>query len=442
MEILYKYVAPNAIFNSGGRVDIAKCHPGTRTDVLRLIEEWMLRPFDDSPDKIFWLSGPAGAGKTSIVHTIAERCQERELPLTNFFFFRTDSSRCDTSSFVPTLLYQIIQIYPEMRSSLVTILSSNPFILNAGVDSQLSQLLLTPLRAIQRSSSSFRPIIMLIDGLDECDPMNKLGQRQILHTLDNALIKDGHLFRVLVASRVEHQLTLAFNQMSTAVLPLYLDNEYSPESDIRLCVAEKFEEIKNYHPLADTCDRIWPSTTNFDSIVKKSSRQFIYAATVMRYILDSPANPQLSLQRVLGITPLATRSPFSHLDAMYTYILSQTDDQDALKDILHAQLLRAAIHREASIQQILLMYNPLYTEAFLHSCVADLSSIAHLGCRELTFHHASLSDYLQDQSRSGVYFVDIDAFNIKALPKIWVHVGQVKEGGYTSSHTEKQGLAS
>lgn len=437
METLYKNVSTNAILNVGGCVDEVKCHPGTRTEVIGLIEKWILGPQNASACHLFWLSGPAGAGKTSIVHTVAERCQEQGVPHANFFFFRTDGSRSDPFPLVPTLLHQILQLHPTLRESVAAILSSNPLIFQTSLENQFAQLLVIPLHAIQQSCPSYRPIILLIDGLDECDSENKLGQRQILRTFDKVLVNHHCLFRVLVASRAEHQIVMSFNQVATSVLSVYLDNQYMPERDIRLFVSDKFDEVKHTHRLAHMIDETWPSVGDIDSIVKKSSGQFIYAATVMRFILDSSASPQLSLERVQGVAPLTARSPFSHLDAMYAYILSRADDQDALKDILHAQLLRSithrtarrtTTHRNATLQQLLLMYNPRYTDTVIHSCVGDLSAIAHLGCRELAFYHASLPEYLQDESRSGVYFVDVDAFNEKILPKIWEHVGQVKEG--------------
>ncbi|KAF5309482.1 hypothetical protein D9619_012432 [Psilocybe cf. subviscida] len=72
-----------------------------------------------------------------------------------------------------------------------------------------------------------------------------------------------------------------------------------------------------------------------------SDEMFIYAATVMRFISHSSASPTISLARVRGAAqiPANSKSPFSHLDAIYTYILSQVDNQEALKDILHAHTL-------------------------------------------------------------------------------------------------------
>ena len=48
------------------------CLSGTRTRVLREIEDWLSD--DDSP--FFWLNGLAGTGKTAIARTVVERLSE------------------------------------------------------------------------------------------------------------------------------------------------------------------------------------------------------------------------------------------------------------------------------------------------------------------------------------------------------------------------------
>lgn len=153
----------------------------------------------------------------------------------------------------------------------------------------------------------------------------------------------------------------------------------------------------------------------------------------MRFISDSSASPAVSLERVQGAARLATKSPFSHLDAIYTYILSQADDQDALKDILCTQVLSSQVQKaepdynQIPLTDLLKSFNGRYTVPMVLSCLADLTSIAwyRFGHHELLFYHASFTDYLLDQSRSRDYFVDIAGFSYKILPVIWkaIHNG-------------------
>ncbi|KAF5309459.1 hypothetical protein D9619_012452 [Psilocybe cf. subviscida] len=424
---LYKRAAPHAILNAGGRADEVRCHPGTREEVINHIEKW--RDAEDSlTPPIFWLSGPAGAGKTAIVQTVAKRCNAQRVPQANFFFFRTDPSRNNPSPLVVTLVHQIILLYPSLRDPVATVLLTNPLILDSILEDQLRQLIVTPLQVARQSSSSYLPPLLLIDGLDECESENKYSQRQILHAFDKVLAERPCPFRLLVATRDESQIRGSFNNISSPLIPLYLDDQYSPEDDIRVFVESEFKRIQKTHPLARTLDATWPSVRDIESIVKKSSGQFIYAATVMRFVMDSSASPMLSLARVQSAAQITanSKSPFSHLDTIYTYILSQVDDQETFGDILHAQLLILdyfSIHpasmfiERMTAMNILQAYNPKYSEAMLQSCVADLTPIAQYTRNNgLLFYHASFPDYLLDKTRSRGYFVDIDAFNFKFQP--------------------------
>lgn len=187
----------------------------------------------------------------------------------------------------------------------------------------------------------------------------------------------------------------------------------------------------------------WPSVGDIDGVIHQSSGQFIYAATVMRFILHSSASPNLSLQRVQGVAQNANSSPFSQLDAIYTYILCQANDQQALKDFLHTHfLIQIMLPFEndffpdnpdwsLKFQHTLSNYNQRYTNSVLHSCTADVASIARLKNDKLVFYHASLQDYFNDQSRSGEYFVDVDAFNVKILPALLERAKQRKDGRHT-----------
>ncbi|KAF5309539.1 hypothetical protein D9619_012493 [Psilocybe cf. subviscida] len=102
LDLLHKHVAPNAILNAGGRADRAQCYPGTRKDVISRIDHW-IKSNHISDRGIFWLSGPAGAGKSAIVQTIAECCIKDRISMANFFFFRADPSRNNSRSVVSTL---------------------------------------------------------------------------------------------------------------------------------------------------------------------------------------------------------------------------------------------------------------------------------------------------------------------------------------------------
>jgi hypothetical protein len=57
-----------AIFDSYGAVHVT-CHPATRADLLRQVQDWARQPHSKST---FWLNGMAGMGKSTISWTVAK----------------------------------------------------------------------------------------------------------------------------------------------------------------------------------------------------------------------------------------------------------------------------------------------------------------------------------------------------------------------------------
>ncbi|KAF5326975.1 hypothetical protein D9619_004105 [Psilocybe cf. subviscida] len=422
LEFLHRKVAHNAILNAGGRADAVKCFPGTREEVLARIEAWIDGKGINRERRIFWLSGPAGAGKSAIVQTLAERCMARGVPMINFFFFRGDFTRNRARSITPTLLYQLFTLYPELKPLVGAVFGEKPMILSQTQYDQVEHLIQNPIRTIQEDSIYHQPIVLLIDGLDECNSAGKHEQEVLLQVFHGLISCENSPFIVLVASRPEPHLTMTFNEVGSCAESIFLDENYRPSDDIRLFVVAELTRIKNTHHLGRTLDDHWPSESSISAIVDKSSGQFIYAATVLRFIANSSASPALSLDKVLGLRPVKKSSPFAELDAIYTYILSQVEDWDATKDVLAAQIFNSAMRepmgRPVHITLHTILHPVGYQKHELASYTSDLTAVVKFEHRrdELIFYHASLSDFFCDSMRSGEYHIDIDAFTERIAP--------------------------
>ena len=85
-ELLQRDVAAGAFYNSGERANPPRCHPNTRTAVINKIMNWIFGLEEDREAVIMWLNGAAGAGKSAIAQTIAERCHNLGLLLSSFVF--------------------------------------------------------------------------------------------------------------------------------------------------------------------------------------------------------------------------------------------------------------------------------------------------------------------------------------------------------------------
>jgi hypothetical protein len=150
-----------------------------------------------------------------------------------------------------------------------------------------------------------------------------------------------------------------------------------------------------------------------DLLVQRSSGQFIYAATVLKFVGADLCNPMKQLALVLKPDPTA----FSDLDQLYTQILSV---YPSAVDIVQVLGIIVAFTKgdltPVVIEDILEM-----EEGEVKLVLQGLSSLIAFEGDEngeyLTgnivsnvgrpyFLHASFGDFLRDSSRSGPFYVD------------------------------------
>ena len=178
----------------------------------------------------------------------------------------------------------------------------------------------------------------------------------------------------------------------------------------------------------------WPSEEAIAKLVEDASGQFIYVATVLRFI-DTPGTlPQAQLDIVLKIKPQDTSNPFSVLDALYTSILqlSPTPETTVLwlkalqrlqgvgRPTSSAWTVDGILESRAEQAKIVLgglpslinipANNPSRTDAQFYGADLKISSsvIPSVGWSAgYTFYHKSFLDYLEDDSRCGAAFPGI-----------------------------------
>lgn len=132
---------------------------------------------------VMWLYGDAGAGKSAIAQTLAERLKGRLLG--SFFFSRNDRRRATHISLVATIAIQAATAVPDLKKLIVTAVDRDPMIFDKKLETQLTYLLIEPINTLSTNPSASGsgpiPYIVVIDGLDECtDP--KI-QRHILQVI-------------------------------------------------------------------------------------------------------------------------------------------------------------------------------------------------------------------------------------------------------------------
>ena len=385
----------------------------------------------DLQTRFLWLYGPAGAGKSAIEQTIAEMCYQKNYLAASFFFSRSVNDRNKKTFLITTIVDQLILSIPEIREHVGNALYNNHSIFTRSLEAQMDALVVKPLEAAASSCGidfmDHRPKVIVLDGLDECgDPES---QRYILKVLMNSIKKHSIPFSFILASRPEQHIREAFDVklLSSLTTRLVLDDKYQPDVDIRMFLRSKFQEIKNRHPSCAYLPSSWPSDEEVEGLVQKSSGQFIYASTVVKFIDSYRHWPPDRLDIIFGISPRGKTTPFAEIDSLYLHILpSASDNIDRALEIFAVLLF---LHHRG------LKISPQFIEAFLSlrkgevfAILSDLHSIMAVPSADrrdhpLRFFHASLGDFLTDHSRSSdTFFLDSGVCHRNIVNRIIKHL--------------------
>ncbi|KAF8178755.1 hypothetical protein BJ912DRAFT_1129078, partial [Pholiota molesta] len=328
LKRLLDNIATGAFHDAAERGDPPRCHPQTRIAIRAEIMEWIRAP-PAMRKLILWMYGPAGSGKTAIAQSIAEECARLGLIAASFFFWRTAIGRNDTSRFVATIAYQLSRFLPQVEEHLIAAIEQDPTIFSRSLSTQMRVLVIEPLKLAVPPESLPMPMFAVVDGVDECGP-NARSQSELLHLLASLAseLQDFPLI-FLIACRPEYEIREAFNEnlLNTLTKVLVLDNNYKPDEDIKVYFDSTFRNIYDEHRRQGRrFPSPWPTASNVDSLVSKASGQFIFAATVTRFI-DSPRhNPVDRMNVVLRLSASENETPFALLDELYRSILGSVAD--------------------------------------------------------------------------------------------------------------------
>ncbi|KAF8968715.1 hypothetical protein BDZ97DRAFT_1797626, partial [Flammula alnicola] len=414
LQILFQNIIHGATHDAAERYPPPKCHPNTRKAIVNNIIEWTHRPLETNESQIFWLNGPAGVGKTAIAQTICERLQESRRPSASFFFSRTVPMRNDPKSLFSTVAYQLaIAIPTTFGREIEEKIKSDPSILKKNMTLQLEKLIIEPIQLLDSATS---PLVIVIDGLDECQ--GETTQGEIVRLLGSLSQHDNLPIKVILTSRPEPWICHEFD--AGLFLPhtrrLFLEQTSETDEDIRTFLRSGFSNVcssPDHRSAMANIPKPWPTDSVVDELVDKASGQFIYASTLLKFVGDPFKCPPDQLDLILAAASTSknnSTNPFADLDRLYIEILSTSPDKQQTLDVLGAVLALMDVKFEwwqlfvGYIKQLL----DLQPEKALRS-IRSLTDISEDG--RVKFFHKSFPDFLLDASRSDSYFIDINVMH-------------------------------
>ncbi|KAF8629283.1 hypothetical protein AX15_003530 [Amanita polypyramis BW_CC] len=402
--------AVEAGYNSGRAGGPSSCLEGTRVAILETVKSWVTNS-DSSQPRLFWLNGLAGIGKSTVAKTIAEYADNRGILGGSFFFSRDDEQLRKSSLVFPTLAYQLAQSSDIFKSSIGEALQRDVDFGHRSRQIQLEELIVRPL--IRSGLSDRKHIVLLvIDALDECAPEDEAAE--ILQLLLAHISRVPFAFRVLLTSRPEHHIRNIFDENHNHAKYILHDIEESiVRSDIHLFVESSLQALPKqlkWPPKGE-----WPPGVEMETLVEKSGKLFVYAATSLRFIGNTRVrNPRKQLEVLLGARAAVNAKPYAQLDQLYLQVLRSALPKDTEEDLI--------LRFHWVVGSIVLLRNPLSIRSlacFIQYEEDDvLDALYHLHSIILTpstieqaprIYHPSFPDFITDASRCSdpIFLVDI-----------------------------------
>ncbi|THG93876.1 hypothetical protein EW026_g7475 [Hermanssonia centrifuga] len=377
------------------------CLEGTRKDILGVVSKWISKSLGRQP--ILLLTGEAGTGKSAIACSVAVEFAALGC---SFGFKRGIAERCNSLNLFPTIARDLAHFDDSFRRALCAGVGNDKALqTTSSLEVQFQHFIKNPMAGISR------PILVVIDALDECGDAKNRAQRVALLRL---LATPGKLppnLRFFITSRPESDICSHFEDPNEHYIITMRMNKIPIEStseDITLYIRTRL--ITDFHsklegideaccqPLAHAsqglfqwafvaCDQIaYPPTgrkprEQYKRLVQSSSDvgqdkllDGLYLEVLRPLFAEDNEEGTIRFKSVLAVV-LASFEPLTMtgIKAMHEALKPSDDDYDAGDILQHlGSLLSGVNDRDVPIRPL----------------------------------HISFRDFLTDEKRSHGFFVD------------------------------------
>ena len=357
------------------------CTENTRVQILQDIHEWA----DDATtsNQIFWIADRAGTGKSTVAKQIAKDWERASKPVASFFFSINAADTSSNTKICPTIAAKLAELHDfgSFRSMLTKALRRKLTVETLNFNDQFQELLITPLKKTNR------PVLIIIDALDECDKKDRFELLSVLLDQLNKL----PMVKVLITSRPEPDI---FKLLQREILVRSSDLRGSSDNDST--IQDILQYVSQFFAHSDKLRNV---KSHALKLAKASNGIFIYASTACKYLEDS-----LDLDAAL-----ATMDNISGLDDLYSQIMERAipkNDAVSLQAVHSILQIIIAAQRPLSISE---MQKLLKKDKAVQSVVEALVSVLSSGAEDTPVEilHPTFQEYLTERDRSGEYFVDV-----------------------------------
>ncbi len=379
----------------------SRCMQGTRVATINTMVSWIAQ----CDGGMMWCKGLAGTGKSSLMGTLhdlltADIGGRSRLAA----FIRYDHiQHSNASKLITSIAYSLGMFDDRIGMAISRVIQTSRSVATMSDPSAQFRLLLRgPLESLPNLVDE-GPLVVIIDGLDECDASDDL-----LAVLAEGFGPKLPFMRLIISSRPVHHIATAFKERD-GICTLHLNTSSKDvDRDIQFYLERQFATVGNpaFQAKCKELDAI-------GRLAARASGLFIWAATVAKFVHAFPAISRLQSLLATDIPGDATEALATLYRTALNTLVSELPGANADVKKYVRNVLGAVLVAEMPLGMTEDILDNLVLDEGSppsHHIVSMLGSVLSPETEDFPIRpiHKSLNDFLQDRSRCGdEWFVDV-----------------------------------
>ncbi|KAG8792121.1 hypothetical protein FRC12_007121 [Ceratobasidium sp. 428] len=382
------------------------CMQDTRVRAIDDMLAWS-RDFDSS-QRLLWVYGFAGLGKSSIAASVCKRLEEQDMLAASFFCKRDDPAQRDARCVLNTIVYGLAMKCPAYKQAVAKAIQADSQICTGHMQKRYTSLVEEPMRIIGKSNAT-KGLVVVVDALDET--VND-EYRSALLTYLQSMCGLVSWLRIVVTSRPDSDIMDAFGQTNEYVSSRNIAADNAAD-DIHVFVRRRLAAIVKSKRQPE-----WPDS-KVKGLAARASGLFIWAETACKFIeagldVDARLDQMLQLRQSAG----ALR-PFAGLDELYTTairngIKDEDEDNKTTIRLCVGAIVTTSSRAPLPIADLGRLLSKRVSTNTLRTVVAALGSVLYEyggPGGPVRVYHPSFEDYITDRARSEGFYIDLRHYN-------------------------------
>ncbi|KIJ40581.1 hypothetical protein M422DRAFT_173569, partial [Sphaerobolus stellatus SS14] len=375
------------------------CLPGTRIKVKKQVCEWVGNLYDST--QVYLLTGPAGAGKSSIAHSVYGVCKELNFGGSFFAFSRDSPTRLEHC--FRTIAHDLASCDKMIKQRLSNTLAKDPSLADtSSLPDQFGKMLMDSIQEL----SVTRPLLVTIDGLDEAGTFKT--REQILKLLANQehLARIPSNIRFFITSRPEPDILDYFKDKENIQCAHLGEDDEEITEDIYKMV---YERLKNPQ------DQLYKGIKHehCQYIALKAEGLFQWAAVVCDFIKGDRKGGQSVLKRYNRLFE-STNDSAKSLYWLYSQVLDLSIDLASREQLSSIMAIILCLQEPMPLISLQILYTFSYpdSEEDITEFLPYLGSLltGTNGSGPVHPVHTSVRDYFTDIEGNKEYGISLSAY--------------------------------